>query len=50
MNEIGGISTKCPYCNKDLSVYNIQGARKHIERCSRQKYPTYTYRESSERP
>lgn len=35
----------CPYCKKDLRVYNIAGARKHVHRCSRQKTPTYIYRD-----
>lgn len=50
MTTTGGIPARCPHCNKDLSIYNPQGARKHIARCERQKYPTYVYRGSSDRP
>lgn len=35
----------CPFCKKDLSVYSRAGARKHVERCSKQITPTYVYRD-----
>lgn len=35
---------RCPRCHKDLSVYSVIGARKHILRCTGQRTPIYTYR------
>lgn len=36
----------CPYCKKDLSVFSLMGARKHVYKCSQQRHPTYTYRDN----